>query len=117
MSGAARECASAHRAEALRRGALARQLLGASFVSGPLAAYHGWLRLPAPWQDHDAVAAMQRQGVLVSPAHSFHLGEGPAPPALRLSLGAAPDIATLERALAAVGATLRSKSRHNGTIV
>lgn len=116
-SGAARECAAAHRAEALRRTELARRLLGAAFASGPLAAYHGWLRLPAPWQDHDAAAAIQRHGVLVSPAHSFHLGERPAPPALRLSLGAAPDIATLERALAAVAAALGSASRHTGTIV
>lgn len=116
-SGAAKECADAHRAEALRRAELARRHLGSAFISGPLAAYHGWLRLPAPWQDHDAAAALQRQGVLVSPAHNFHVGESPVPAALRLSLGATPNLGTLAQALATIAATLGSKPRHAGAIV
>jgi DNA-binding transcriptional MocR family regulator len=108
-SGAARACAAAHRTEALNRLALARRILGQPVAAGPAATYHGWLRLPAAWSERDAAAAFQRHGIIVSPAHHFVIGEQAAPAAVRLSLGAIADQASLELALGTMASVLDSR--------
>ncbi len=113
----AQACARTHREEALRRIALARQILGPALVAGPAATYHAWLKLPPTWQERDATAAFRRHGVLVSPAHHFVFGTQPTPSAVRLSLGAVADVALLERALRIVASVLESPSRGPSSIV
>lgn len=110
VSGLAATCAQVHREEALRRMALARDMLGEGFVHGRAATYHGWLQLPAPWRERDAAAAFQRHGVMVSPAHHFVVGDGPAPAAVRVSLGAVAEIAVLQRALQTLAGVLDSRA-------
>jgi len=106
LSGQADACARLHRDEALRRVALARSLLGPGLVAGPAATYHAWLRLPGTWRERDAIASFQRHGILVSPARHFVVGNGEAPAAVRISLGAVADTGTLERALRTVADVL-----------
>ncbi len=116
-SGMAESCAGAHRRQALMRMALAHGILGKDFVAGPAATYHGWLRLPASWQQRDAAAAFQRHGILVSPAQHFVVGEREAPSAVRLSLGGVTDIGVLERALRTIAGVLETQSAGLGSIV
>ncbi len=116
-SGQALSCALAHRAEALRRMALAREVLGAALAAGPAATYHAWLRLPPPWQERDATTAFRRHGVLVSPAQHFVFGKQATPAAVRLSLGAVAEAATLERALRTIASVLEAPARGGGPIV
>lgn len=116
-SGRAQACASTHRDEALRRMALARELLGPALVASAVASYHAWLRLPPPWLERDATAAFRRHGVRVSPAHHFVFGAQETPAAVRLSLGAVADAGTLERALRIVAGVLDSSPRGQGSVV
>jgi DNA-binding transcriptional MocR family regulator len=102
-SGHAAACAAAHRTEALKRMQLARKILRELFVpKGDVAAYHGWMRVPEPWQEQDATAAFRRHGILVSPAHDFVIGARATPSAIRLGLGGVEDINVLERALVSI---------------
>lgn len=116
-SGLATACARAHRAEALARMALAADVLGTAITAGPAATYHAWLRLPPKWNERDAAAALRRHGVVVSPAQHFAMGEFLAPPALRLSLGAASNRATLGRALQTVAGVIASRPSTAAAIV
>ncbi len=116
-SGRAQACALSHREEALRRMAVARRLLGPALIAGPAATYHAWLRLPPRWRERDATAALWRHGVRVSPAHHFVFGAQETPSAVRLSLGAVAEIATLERALRTIASVLGSSPREQGSIV
>lgn len=108
--GTARRVAAARRAAMDARHARARAHLGAALRLRP-GGYHGWLELPrAAGADAGAAARMaarlRARGVVATPADAFLAAGGAAPPALRLSLSAPPDEATLERGLAAVAAAL-----------
>ncbi len=98
-SGIAEACARLHHDEARKRMDLAYGILGDALVVGPSATYHGWLQLPPAWRDHDAAAVLRQEGILVSPAKHFLVGDMDPPSAVRISLGAAPDIGLLEGAL------------------
>lgn len=117
VSGAAASCALAHRTEAQARMALAAQVFGSAISAGTAATYHAWLRLPANWSERDAAASLRRHGVVVSPAQHFAVGDFPAPPALRLGLGAVADRSTLERALRTVAGVLASRQSTPASIV
>jgi DNA-binding transcriptional MocR family regulator len=89
------------RADARRRHALARELLGDGgglVVRGDSQAYHLWLELPEGWRAETFVAAAARRRIAVSPAAEFAVGHGHAPDAVRLAL-AAPLEAELRPAL------------------
>ena len=95
--------AAGRRREARARQSLAAEVLGAlpdgfRLRAAPTA-YHGWLELPVGTSASAFANAAREQGVAVSPAGAFHLGPGPAPAAVRLSLSAAPDRASLHRGL------------------
>lgn len=94
------------RAEAAARQDLAAEVLaglppGFAAASAPTA-YHLWLRLPEPWNATAFASAARDRGVVVTPAEAFHLGPGPAPAAVRISLSCAPDRAVLHRGLQSV---------------
>jgi DNA-binding transcriptional MocR family regulator len=96
----------ARRREAQARQELARRLLpGAAYTAHPYG-YHLWLSLPRPWVAQAFAAEARRRGVLVTPAETFLVGEGPAPRAVRLGLGAARSRRALETGLRLVAETL-----------
>ena len=109
--GTAQRAAADIRTEAAARGELARRIFGEASVSAPPGSLHAWLRLPSTWTVAAFVAQAQQHGVRVAPADWYLMpaaeGRAPAPPAaVRLSLGAEPDRAQLERALRTVAGIL-----------
>lgn len=97
--GTAAEIMRRLRREIAHRQALARQhFAGMTFESDP-AAFHVLLHLADPWRREDFVQAALSQGVRVASASSFTIGREVAPHAVRVSLAAAQDAPTLERAL------------------
>jgi len=95
-----------HRRAAAERLRLAGEVLaGLPFQSHPQS-YHVWLPLPARWPARDFVEACLKGGVAVTPGAIFQTGPGPAPNAVRLSLGGEPDLATLRTGLLRLAQTL-----------
>jgi DNA-binding transcriptional MocR family regulator len=88
-------------AAAKRKEAAARQALAAKVLSKQrrdvCAAYHLWL--PTGCNAEAFTLEARAQGVIVTPGSAFHLGSGPSPEAIRVSLSAAPDRAVLTTAL------------------
>jgi len=82
-----------------------RELAGLDIATHP-ASPHVWLRLSAEWTASEALDALSRRGVLLSPASLFHV-ERDAPHALRICLGPPSTRAALQAALATVAAVLR----------
>ncbi|MEA1831382.1 PLP-dependent aminotransferase family protein [Methylobacterium durans] len=80
---------AAIRRENGRRQAIAREMLGDLDVLAHPAGQHLWLRLPAPWRRGEFGAHARQLGVSVVLSDAFSVG--PAPEAIRVSLGAAPD--------------------------
>ena len=117
-TGAAEACVRAQRAEALERGRLARERLGAALrPAGAVATYHVWLPLPERWHAEDFAAELLMQDLRVSPAYHFVHGGGLAPAAVRLSLGAVEDRAALLTALERIAAMLACGRPGRGAIV
>jgi DNA-binding transcriptional MocR family regulator len=85
------------RREATARQALAAKIFASHRPAGT--AYHYWLEVPAPWTGEAFALEAQARGVLVTPGTAFHLGSGRPPNAVRISLSAAKDRATLSEAL------------------
>ncbi|WP_459615814.1 aminotransferase-like domain-containing protein [Bordetella sp. 2513F-2] len=99
MSGRAEQCVALHRNEAQRRVRLARDILGQSMqTSVDACTYHIWVSTGAMRAD-DMAAQLYREGVQVSPASHFVIGDLPAPYAMRLSLGRAASARALEEPL------------------
>jgi len=95
-SGRAERCIHLHREEAGRRTQLARRILGKSLQTAvDTPTYHVWVDTGATRLE-DITAELYRQGILVSPASHFLIGDGPVPGALRLSLGRVADHKELE---------------------
>ncbi|MEK9662083.1 MAG: PLP-dependent aminotransferase family protein, partial [Alphaproteobacteria bacterium] len=67
---------------------------------------HILLPLPEGWRSDDFVAAIAARGYLLAPIEAFAVGPDPAPPAVRISLGAVTDRAVLAGCLAAIRETL-----------
>src|SRR3546814_15441469 len=84
--GTANEIIEWHRKEAHARQAIAKRIMtSASFEAHPVG-YHIWLKLPEPWRQQKFVSEERNAQVLVSPAETFVIGRGQAPPAVRISL-------------------------------
>ncbi len=97
-----------HRAEARSLRRLADSLLGRALTAGSHpASYFLWLALPEPWRADEFVDQLRRQGVNVAAASVFAVGRESAPPAIRVSLGAARDRPSLERALRIIDTSLK----------
>jgi DNA-binding transcriptional MocR family regulator len=75
-----------------------RALAGLRSASHP-ASPHLWVPVPARWKAEALVAAAAARGVRLLGAETFWLGREQPPSAVRVCLGAAPDVPTLESAL------------------
>jgi DNA-binding transcriptional MocR family regulator len=106
-NGIGRELADGHRAEALARQKIARQILAGHDLSAELRAYHLWMRLPEPWSAEAFALELRMRGVAVTPAGAFATTRT-APAAIRLCLCEPPERATLERGLSIIAQTARS---------
>ena len=112
QSGLAQDVCAAIRHETAIRQKLAVRILGAGIGTDP-AAYHLYLPLEAGrGLQLEQLAAIRQAGVGAIPVEVFALGA--TPPALRLSLGSAPDRATLEESLRRLmGHLAQDPARHN----
>jgi DNA-binding transcriptional MocR family regulator len=92
------EIAGHIRTENIRRQTVASQALAGAAFASCQTGHHLWLRLPAPWRAPDFAAQAGRLGLAIVPGDAFAAG-GPAPDAVRISLGVAPDSAVLGEAV------------------
>jgi DNA-binding transcriptional MocR family regulator len=88
---------------AIRREALARQMLASSLLrafdrSAGMSGHHLWLRLPSGQRADELVEAALRAGVLIVPSSAFAVGKFTTE-AVRISLGVAADRSELEDGL------------------
>ncbi len=90
------------RAEAGRRQARCRALLGAWPYASHTSGYHVWLQLPRPWTSAAFVAEARARGVVLSPSGAFVVGSAEPPPAVRMCLAAPERLADVERGLEVV---------------
>src|SRR5579859_4297684 len=89
---------AAIRDENAARQQLATAILGGNRFAADPHGHHLWLKLPPHWQAADFTAHADRSGVAIMPGSAFSIASLPAE-AVRVSLGLAPDRATLESAL------------------
>ena len=82
----------------VRQRAARRALAGLRATSHP-ASPHLWVSVPPRWAAEELVAAAAAQRIRLLGPSAFWLRAGPPPAAVRVCLGAAPDVATLEGAL------------------
>jgi DNA-binding transcriptional MocR family regulator len=88
---------AAIREESAARQAIARRILqGLEFQAHP-EGHHLWLTLPERWRRADLNLYARQSGLALVPSEAFAVG--PAPNAIRVSLGAAQNQAVLERGL------------------
>ena len=93
------------RAEATRRQDVARRILPAGSFAAHGQGHHIWLRLPVCRSATGFAAQSRRFGLALVPDTAFAVG--PAPDAaVRISLGAAPDLDCLAAALGRIGSLL-----------
>ncbi len=98
------------REEAAARQVIARRILAGATAREPSTAYHLWLELGDATDALAFAAAAAARGVRVAPAHAFVVGREPAPHAVRLGLGAAPDRERLTRGLETLAEVLRGEA-------
>jgi DNA-binding transcriptional MocR family regulator len=97
------------RRETSARQALARTHLAGLALDADPAAFHVLLHLAEPWRREDFVQTALAQGVRIASASSFAIGREAAPHAVRISLAAARDQATLETALRTLAELAQSR--------
>ncbi len=103
-SGVALDLMRRMRAETAARQRLAAERLAGLAVDAAPNAFHLVVHLPQPWRREEFVAAALARGVLIAPISAFAVGQAPAPHAVRVSIAAAPDQASLARALGVIRA-------------
>lgn len=86
-SGAADRMIAWKRFEARARRELADAALGGERLDAARSSSHVWLPLPEPWRAAEFAESARQRGVLLTPAESFVVGRGAAPPAVRICLG------------------------------
>ena len=95
---------AAIREESAARQAIARRILqGLEFQAHP-EGHHLWLTLPERWRRADLNVYARQSGLALVPSEAFAVG--PAPDAIRVSLGAAQNRAALERGLGLLATVL-----------
>ena len=97
------------RRESGARQAMARKRLAGFMVDSDPAAFHVFLHLADPWRREDFIQAALSQGVKLSSASAFVIGREVAPHAVRISLAAARDQETLDRALGIIADLAQSR--------
>lgn len=115
--GTARHFTRLQQEETAARQKLAREILGGLEMRSHPAGLHLWLSLPEPWRAGEFSAALGQLGVAVTPSENFAVGRGLAPHAVRISLGAAPDRASLARGLQIVADTIAGEPTAITTVV
>jgi DNA-binding transcriptional MocR family regulator len=108
-TGVAQSVLAAIRSEARQRQAIASQLLPSSLVQANAECFHVWLKLPSGWSRSDFAARLRSAGIGVVTSDAFSVS-GPAPEAVRLGLGAAPNQASLAASLGTVADLLVQQS-------
>ena len=114
QDGTARRVLEAVRTEARARQELARALLpeSAAHPNG----LHIWLPLPPHWDRHRLMEAARERGLGVTASDAFNVA-GPAPDAVRVSLGAVPDRARLAEALRTLAVIVgERRPAHHGVV-
>ena len=97
------------RRETGARQAMARKRLAGFMVDSDPAAFHVFLHLADPWRREDFIQAALSQGIKLSSASAFVIGREVAPHAVRISLAAARDQETLDRALGIIADLAQSR--------
>lgn len=108
-NGAGESILAARRAEADARQQIAREVLDGGGARTSAGAYHVWMTLPGRWRSATFAGEARRTGAAVTAAEAFVVGEGDAPPAVRLCLGTPRSRADLLRGLRAVRQALESR--------
>lgn len=97
------------------RQAVAREALQGLDVRAHSCGHHLWLRLPEPWRRGEFGAHARHLGLSVILSDAFAVG--PAPEAIRVSLGAAPDAETLRYGLSLLATLLAHPPGAISTVV
>jgi DNA-binding transcriptional MocR family regulator len=97
------------------RQAVAREALEGLDVTAHPCGHHLWLRLPEPWRRGEFGAHARQLGLSVILSDAFAVG--PAPEAIRVSLGAAPDAETLRYGLSLLATLLAHPPGAISTVV
>jgi len=95
---------AAIREESAARQVVARRTLQGFEVQAHPEGHHLWLTLPERWRRSDLNLYARQSGLALVPSEAFAVG--PAPDAVRVSLGAAQDRAVLERGLGLLAGVL-----------
>lgn len=106
VTGVAEDALDRARVELLRRDELCARLLAAGLHGSGTCCPHRWLELPDTWHRAEFVERARQHGVAVRGSDAFAVDRSP-PEAVRFSISAPRDIATLERALLVLARTLR----------
>ncbi|MCB8820523.1 aminotransferase-like domain-containing protein [Microvirga rosea] len=95
---------AAIRQESAVRQLIAKRVLHGLEVQAHPDGHHLWLRLPERWRHADLSVYARQSGLALVPSQAFAVG--PAPDAIRVSLGAAQNQAVLERGLTLLATVL-----------
>ena len=116
--GTAERLASWQRQEMAYRNEMVRKILGRLDVTALASSLHVWLRLPEPWRADGFAKQLRGEGVWVTPAEAFAVGQGAAPQAVRISLGGAtPSRSQLQQGLEILARALESRPAANFVIM
>ncbi len=113
--GTAAAMLEAIRAETAARHALTVSMLPPALLRTDPAAFHGWLSLPPRWQRAEFLVRLDGVAIGAVPSDAFALG--PAPEALRLGFGVAPDRERLTESLARLAALLAEEQAEAPLVV
>ncbi|MCX5478561.1 PLP-dependent aminotransferase family protein [Kaistia geumhonensis] len=113
--GTAAAMLEAIRAETVARHALATSMLPPGLLRADPAAFHGWLTLPPRWRRGEFLARLGGLAIGAVPSEAFALG--PAPEALRLGFGVAPDRERFTEGLARIAALLAEEQADEALVV
>lgn len=104
LDGTLNDITAAIRRESIDRQTMARRILRGLDIQAEPEGHHLWLALPPQWQRGDLSHHARQSGLALVPSDVFAIGR--APEAIRVSLGAAPSRAALERGLGVLATLL-----------
>jgi DNA-binding transcriptional MocR family regulator len=105
------------RADTVQRQKIAREILaGQSIVADPYAFHLLW-HLPSPWRREEFAQAALAEGVRIVPISAFVVGQSATSHAVRVSVAAAPDDATLAAALRRLARLAASRAGGSRAVV
>lgn len=116
VTGAADEALARAREELHARDALCARLLPAGVEGHGTCCPHRWLILPDDWQRGEFIERARQHGVVARGSDVFSVDRAP-PEAVRFSISAPRDLATLERALLILARTLREHQGFRRAVV